>query len=209
MIDKIQEYVFKLFENVPQTKRVKEAREELLAGCIDKYLDLIKSGKTNEEAFFEVIAGIGDVDELLRTIVKMEKFDPTIVEDQKRKYDTISEKVKAQVTRDKSSLKPAIISSMWSFTVILYMIISFTTHYWHVTWLIFVFASVIQTVIGYIFAPSHTKHRHIHAIIWTSTTFLYFVISFFTGRWYITWVIFLIAVCIQQAFNLYVIWRRA
>ena len=38
----------------------------------------------------------------------------------------------------------------------------------------------------------------ISCIIWTAALVLYFLISFNLGGWHITWVIFLIAACVQS-----------
>ena len=72
MTDKIRAHIEVLFRNAPATRRVAEAREELLAGCLDKYADLTAAGRTPEEAYIAVISGIGDVDELLNAIERFE-----------------------------------------------------------------------------------------------------------------------------------------
>ena len=303
MNERIKEYVFKLFENVPPTSRVNEAKEELLAGCIDKYHDLINSGKTEDDAFSEVIAGIGDVNELLSTIVEMDKtpnfnnpfeyntsrkpskpfefktsyepskpletdnsfkaksyesdrIDPMLINDLKKKraaflsagvflfifgfslgllglndigviamfilwaiailliiYGFFSTKIQnTNETMDyvpkKRGLKASVTSTMWCITVVIYLGISFTTNRWGITWLIFMFATVIQMVINLYFSSPRFRRAHIVSIIWTSCTFIYLFISFATHRWIITWVIFPIAVCVQQIINLYLTWRN-
>jgi len=44
--------------------------------------------------------------------------------------------------------------------------------------------------------------RAISSIIWTLTLVLYFTISFLTGAWYITWVLFILAGCVQSIVGL-------
>lgn len=38
----------------------------------------------------------------------------------------------------------------------------------------------------------------ISSIVWSLTIVIYFVLSFYTGAWYITWVLFIIAFCIDS-----------
>ena len=64
-----------MFENAPQTNRPRELKEELLANLMDKYNDLISSGKREEEAFNITISGIGDIDELVRELKEKDVYD--------------------------------------------------------------------------------------------------------------------------------------
>ena len=44
--------------------------------------------------------------------------------------------------------------------------------------------------------------KSINSIIWIITLVLYFIISFTTYKWYITWILFLIAACVQAIVKL-------
>lgn len=44
--------------------------------------------------------------------------------------------------------------------------------------------------------------KQISGIIWTCVLIVYFLISFLTGAWYITWLIFLIGLAVNQVVNL-------
>ena len=46
------------------------------------------------------------------------------------------------------------------------------------------------------------KKNTINSLIWLVATILYFLLSFGTGAWYITWLIWLIAPCVQMIVNL-------
>ncbi len=65
MINKLRDYVEQLFENAPQTPKVRDLKDELTADVIEKYNDLLVRGKTEEEAYNQVITGIGDISELI------------------------------------------------------------------------------------------------------------------------------------------------
>lgn len=61
MNEKIRKEVNNLFEDMPNTKRVNDLKDEIISNSEDKYEDLIKQGKTQEEALKTVINEIGDV----------------------------------------------------------------------------------------------------------------------------------------------------
>ncbi len=64
MIAKIRNYIQRAFEDVPNTKKAHELQEELISNLIDKFNDQLKAGRSEEEAYNHVIAGIGDLSEL-------------------------------------------------------------------------------------------------------------------------------------------------
>jgi len=49
------------------------------------------------------------------------------------------------------AVKRSISSIIWTLAVVLYFVISFTTYDWHITWIIFLIALCIQSIIGLIF----------------------------------------------------------
>ena len=73
---------------------------------------------------------------------KYTKYDDTIVEEFKEwkgKNDKIKE------------IKKAIDSIIWTLTVIIYLIVSFTFGIWYISWIIFLIASLIENIIKLIF----------------------------------------------------------
>ena len=54
--------------------------------------------------------------------------------------------------KDRKALRKAISSALWSITVALYIIISFMSHAWHITWVIFVIAAAVESFINIIYA---------------------------------------------------------
>lgn len=61
----IRAYVGELFKDAPNTQRAFEMKEELIQNLLDKYNDLVVSGKSPEDAYNITIYGIGDISELL------------------------------------------------------------------------------------------------------------------------------------------------
>ena len=64
MREQIQAYVNGLFADAALTIRNAEVRQEILQHTLDRYDDLVASGKPEQEAYDEAVAGIGDVSEL-------------------------------------------------------------------------------------------------------------------------------------------------
>ena len=99
-------------------------------------------------------------------------------------------------------------SLLWCAAVVVYIILSFSTGLWWTTWLVFSFAVVLQMLLNYIFSPPKFRILHVQAIIWTLSVFIYLLVSVTTFKWYSTWVIFPITVCISLAVNTLFIWGR-
>ena len=64
MREKISVYVDELFSDAALTIRNAEVQQEILQHTLDRYDDLIAAGKSEQEAYDEAVAGIGDVSEL-------------------------------------------------------------------------------------------------------------------------------------------------
>ena len=218
--ERLQQHIDGLFENAPRSRAAYELRDELLTNSIERYEDLLKSGLGEEPAFQSVIDNIGDVDELIgalpdenrerdemlrqesrernamvltisvglyilagvvffagvalgeylqsdvasvlglavagllcivptcmlvynaATRPKYNKKDDTVVEDFK-KWSDGSKKAK-QVYKAASGL-------IWSICVLAYLLISFTTGAWGITWILFVATACIEAAINLLF----------------------------------------------------------
>lgn len=213
MSEKIRKEVNTLFETAPNTKRANDLKDEVISNAEDKYDDLIKQGKSEEEAFNTVIKEIGDVDELIEelntnnpihkenigearkktalivsvcvglyilsviTLIVLEELgmqDFIVISSflsiaglstcimiyhfmTKPKYtkyeDTMVEEFKEwKGKKDKNKeIKKAINSIVWTLTVIIYLLISFTFGIWNISWIIFLIAGLIENIIGLMF----------------------------------------------------------
>ncbi|GHU81439.1 hypothetical protein AGMMS50284_1240 [Clostridia bacterium] len=129
----------------------------------------------------------------------------------------------------RSKLK-SIDSILWSSTVLIYLIVSFATFAWHVTWIIFLVAIPVSQIIRLLFdfegsskatinqgaeltenqfnqyqANEYSKKSKLKAvdgILWSITVIIYFAVSFSTSAWHISWIVFLAAVPISQIIRL-------
>lgn len=213
MEPKIRAYVDELFAGSTPSRKSVELKEEMIQNLTEKYNDLIAEGKTPEAAYNIAIAGIGDISDLLRDLEK-DTVHPEIMTAARqksamlisvavglyilsvipiavlsalyprgwmpglilmflfiaagtglliyngmtkprfRREDTMVEEFKQWQTgnREEMTLRKAIGSALWTITVVIYIIVSFTTGYWHMTWLIFLVAVAVQAIINAAFA---------------------------------------------------------
>lgn len=105
----------------------------------------------------------------------------------------------------KSELGKSISSLIWTIGLAVYLIISFLTMAWHVTWVIFPILGAVNALACALIPAenptaaqrSNRLKKGINGMIWAIGLALYFIISFATMAWYITWVIFPIIGAVQ------------
>ena len=205
MNEKLRHYIDDLFANAPSTVRAVELKEELYQNLTDKYNDLIAQGKSEESAYNIAIASIGDVDSLITGLAgekhpenhKSKQRSAIIVaiaialyilcpvpviliqnemgimglflfvavatalliyngvtrERYVKTDDTMVEEFKEwkQNNKQKNKASEAIIGSFWLIAVCVYIVVSFMTGAWHITWIIFLIAAAIASMIRGLF----------------------------------------------------------
>lgn len=205
MKDKLRNFIESLFEDAPKNKQTIELKEEMLQNLIDKYNDLVDSGKSSEAAYNIATASIGDIHELIRQIEKREENNPLF-----------------EQNYDKGRKRFALLLSI---SVMLYILC--------VVPVILLEDSVLGVVIMFVMAAiatglilynnmtkpkylkkdstvveefkewkansteKNTLYQSITKVMWSCITILYFIVSFLTMAWHITWIIFLIGSAIQ------------
>lgn len=105
----------------------------------------------------------------------------------------------------KSELGKSVSSLIWAVGLAVYLIVSFLTGAWHITWVIFpILGAVNALACALIPAENPTALRRnsslkkgINSMIWAIGLALYFIISFATMAWHITWLIFPIIGAVQ------------
>jgi len=85
MNERINAHIEGLFQEAPKTKKIIELKEEIISNCNCKYDDLIADGSSPDEAFKSVIAGIGDVSELIAQLETGMSADAHLVEEGKKR----------------------------------------------------------------------------------------------------------------------------
>ncbi len=204
---KVENYVEELFKNAPNTKKIKELKEELLLDLNEKYNDLIKEGKKETEAYNEVVTGIGDIDELINF----------------QQYD-----INCEDLRKKNALIVSICVGLYilSFIVaiILDEILNVDDAITGISFIVICGLSTCILIYHNVAKPNYLKKddtmveefrewknnknknneikKSVISIMWSIIVILYFIISFTTYAWYITWVLFIIGGVLNQVINL-------
>ena len=213
MKQKLTEYVDAIFRCAALTVRNAELKEEIMQNTLEKYDDLIADGKTPEEAYQAAVDGIGDISQLIEpayvppqpsgeTAVSVQKGEKTV--HVAVNFDGEDEDPD-ELARRKKLLNSAI-GAIWLVCVALYFMWSFASGKWYITWIVFLLTpglTQLLTAAFYWNVPEKRKKVRDNCIgaMWMFLTAAYFVVSFATGAWYITWVMFLIAAALAGLLN--------
>jgi len=84
MVARIRTYIERAFADAPKSKKSTELQEELISNMIEKYNDQLKLGKTEEEAYTAVIAGLGDIGELVDGLRDRQVLSQPTAEERKK-----------------------------------------------------------------------------------------------------------------------------
>ena len=205
MEGKLRAYMDHLFAQTRPTKAAVELKEEMLQNLIEKYNDLLAEGKTPEAAYNIATASIGDISELLEQLRREETQTPRYTEDQ------------IQRSRQRSAL-------CISVAVMLYILCVVPCIIWETYGVILMFI-MIAAATGLLIYNSMTKLSYqktddtvveefkewksesderkktvksINHAVGSIFLVLYFIISFSTGAWFVTWLIFPISGAVQN-----------
>lgn len=169
MKDRLNAYIQGLFADAerrsPANGRLDELKEELLLNTEEKYDDLIAMGKSPEAAYRAAVDGIGDISELLNAVIggalaPAEKAG--LAESPSAEGESDAETGKDDNDddddEDRDSDRPphshwyALVSGIiWTVVLCAYFLVSFTTHAWNVTWLLFIMGIAADNVAKCIF----------------------------------------------------------
>ena len=122
-----------------------------------------------------------------------------------KKSDDGSRQKEEDDDEPKSELGKSISGLIWAIGLAVYLIVSFLTMAWHITWVIFPILGAVNALACAMIPaenPSPVQRnrrlkKSVSSMIWAIGLALYFIISFTTMAWYITWVIFPIIGAVQ------------
>lgn len=118
-------------------------------------------------------------------------------------------KEKISINSNRTKLRNAVTSSMWTLTVVIYLAFSFITMKWAWSWIIFLISACVQLIIIYKFAETENKPRVWHGILWIMAVILYFIISFGIEAWAWSWMIFPLAASAEQVIRMLILLKKA
>lgn len=171
MKEKLNEHIRLLFADAerrsPDNPRLAELKEELLLNTQEKYDHLISMGKTPEAAYAASVNGIGDIEELLNDVIggtsaEAKTPPPTVKETEseteEEATDGVDDDDEDDDEDDSDAKRPPrspwyklVSGIIWTVVLAAYFVLSFTTHAWSVTWLLFIMGIAADNVAEGIF----------------------------------------------------------
>lgn len=214
MESSIRQHIEALFEDAPQSRKAYELREEMIQNLVEKYHDLVAEGKPADVAYNIAISSIGDISELFNDLE-----DGSIMNKQ---VDPQAQK--------KSALLTSIAVMIYILCPVPPILFSeFRGSGWSTAGVLLMFV-MIAGATGLIIYNNQTKPRYnklddsmveefreyrsrkseqksiygaINGAMWSLIVALYFIISFYTMAWHVSWVIFLIGGAISSLLRIF------
>lgn len=196
MREQLIQYVNLLFAGAPDSE---EMKQEILQNTLDRYDDLLEQGKKPEAAYRLAISGIGDIYEILGTPVSPSQPQAVIPPVHNQAEDAQGKKLRAAAFAFYilCAVPLIILSELGMDTLGLCLTLAMVAY---ATYLMIISkkqddnkaeVKVNQP------NPGNGLHESINSLIWAIGLAAYFIISFTTRTWYITWVIFPMIGCVQ------------
>lgn len=190
MREQLTQYVNLLFAGTSGTEDIKQ---EILQNTLDRYDDLIAQGKQPEAAYRLAISGIGDINEILGG---SRSAEPSYADGKnaiQEEFDSVHKRILRAVAVALYIISPTplfVLSDFGMDTIGLCGTLAIIA------------VATVLIILGKKkgvpdsqkseepLSPKQELHSAVHKIINTIGLILYFIISFSTGAWYITWLIF-------------------
>jgi len=214
MEDRLSRYIDDIFEGAAPTKKALELKEEMLLNLHDKYNDLLAEGKTPDAAFNIAVVGIGDVSILLRQL-----------EDG---YSNEAELLALERAKQKSALLTAAAVMMYILCILPLILLSGSVGF--PVMLVMIAMATGLLIFNNMTKPKYLKEsdtvveefrewqsgtheqrqmrRAISSALWSLVVVLYFIVSFGTGAWHISWIIFVIGGCVESLISVFLTARK-
>lgn len=204
MREQLIQYVSLLFAGAQNCEDIKQ---EILQNTLDRYDDLIAEGKTPEAAYRLAIVGIGDINEILGTAGRSggSYSAPATAPQKPEKQDNWLKKClrAAAIFLYIISLIPLMVLSEIGMDIIGFC----------GTLSIVALATVLIILGAKKEAPKQETsqpersdpqselRKSVKSLIWAIGLAIYFIISFLTNAWFVTWVIFPLIGAVQGLVN--------
>ena len=191
MREQLQQYVELLFAGAPDSEDIKQ---EILQNTLDRYDDLIAQGKVPEAAYRLALTGIGDINEILGSAAQVIPAAPA--------REVHPEEDAAAAKRKRTR---AIAIGLYIICIIPLIILSeLGLSILGLCATLSIVAVATVAIIQYQEpddeeevhqsrkpdSPRGELHKSIRSLIGIITLIVYLAVSFLTGAWYITWLIF-------------------
>jgi len=206
MITKIRAYITRAFEDVPKTKKSIELQEELISNLIEKFNDQLKTGKTEEEAYATVMAGIGDLSELTEGLKERHVLSAPSAQDRKTSATFVAIAVMIYIMSPMALIFSAeVLKAQTLGLVSMFAMIAIATGL-----LVFHFSSKPkyikedETLIEEFKEWKASKDKNkaaydaFNSAFWLIILVIYFYVNFMYHWWTFSWIIFIIGAAIKN-----------
>jgi len=204
MKEKLIQYVDLLFAGVADSDDMKQ---EILQNTLDRYDDLIAQGKQPEAAYRLAISGIGDINEILGTIPQSSRTAAHYVSHEDAPAET------ENIHNKKLRALGIALYILCFIPLFLFSDIGLETLGLCLTVCLVAVATYIMIITGkkekddeeekddQPSTPQQELKQSIGKLAGALTLAIYLIVSFATGAWYITWIIFPISGCVKGLVN--------
>ena len=171
------------------TSAASAACEDIVHDLESEYDKRVSVGMSELDAYRDVLKNI---DEIKKKLDALPKTDAEI-----------AEKAAKESLKNLKNILGKVSTIMWLSIVILFFYASFTNGNWHISWLIFLWGSICQKVFDMVINYNKGKplkkvlRSGLSSILWLLTVIAYFLISFASGAWATTWLIFIFGAILQ------------
>ena len=219
MNSKIKNYVDVLFSDIPGSKKANELKEEILSNMSERFNDYIQEGKTENQAYSLVISSLGDIDEMLAEVIPNAEFVQQAHSYRKRNAKNTAIGVAMYIIGfvfliglggfgeflgnedlyGVIGLLILLVISAVATGIIIYSNMSTPPEYSNYNKQ----TSKNSTEFTSKKLTESNSHearllKNILSIYWSLTTFIYIAVSFLTGRWGATWLIWVLAAIFEE-----------
>lgn len=205
MIDKIRAYIEHAFAQAPSTQKVQELKEELISNLEEKYNEQVAMGKSPETAYNFVIGSIGDLSELVDSVRPQQPALPLPTHQERvRRALFLSVAVALYI------LSPFMVLIFGDSTgpvgvVAMFLCIAVATGlliFNHMTRPVYVKTgdTVVEDFKQWRFESGGRAkaYQSFRSAFWIIVVAVYLLVSFLYVSWAFSWIIFIIAVAVEQ-----------
>ncbi len=210
MREQLIQYVELLFAGAPDSEEIKQ---EILQNTLDRFDDLIDQGKTPEAAYRLAISGIGDINEILGSEPKHTAPIPHAIPETSISEDT------DEAERKK---KRAVAVALYICCVIPVIALGELGNGGLGVCLMFLMIAAATALMimsskkedddeeeEQSLAPHHEQKDKADKLLSTITLPVYLIVSFVTGAWYITWLLFPLSACVKGLIHAIIDYKEA
>ena len=203
MREQLVQYIDLLFAGTPDSD---EMKQEILQNTLDRFDDLVAQGKTPEAAYRLSISGIGDISEILGSTRQSVNISNCT-------QNTENENLQTETIGNRNLRAIGIaLYILCAIPLFLLCDLGYETLGLTLTILLVAVATYIMIITGknepekeeqheQTQAPESALKNSISKFYGAVTLAVYLIVSFSTGAWYITWLIFPISGCIKGLIN--------